>query len=337
LFRYFKIAIDEKRLSGKNRALYVLTGSANIFALPALADALVGRLSTLTLYPSSASEIKGTGVNFIKKLWKEDLYPRKYPRANIAGIISNATFPEIALDRKKNRYQWFNDYITTLLQRDVRTLADIKNPYYIFQLLVSLSGRAGGLLNNSNIMKETGLDAKTYDKYKALCNNTFLTFELPSWTKPNRLDKRFVKQKKLYFTDTCLLCHILQRDLDDLYKNDRTVMGHVFENFIATEIMKAVNSLDSFSVSHFNPVQHQGKEVDFVIESPNGKTMGIEVKLDGTINEKDWANMNVLQETIGDKFLKGIIIYTGTSLMQVGRDIWAVPVNYLWGPINAPR
>jgi predicted AAA+ superfamily ATPase len=337
LFRYFKIAIDEKRLSGKNRALYVLTGSANIFALPALADALVGRLSTLTLYPFSVSETKGTGVNFIKKLWKDDLYPRKYPRANIASIISNATFPEIALDRKKNRYQWFNDYITTLLQRDVRTLADIKNPDYIFQLLVSLSGRAGGLLNNTNIMKETGLDAKTYDKYKALCNNTFLTFELPSWTKPNRLDKKFVKQKKLYFTDTCLLCHILQRDLEDIYQNDRTVMGHVFENFIATEIMKAVNSLDSFSVSHFNPVQYQGKEVDFVIESPNGKTMGIEVKLDGTINEKDWANMNTLQETVGDKFLKGIIIYTGTSLIQVARAIWAVPVNYLWGPINAPR
>jgi predicted AAA+ superfamily ATPase len=185
-------------------------------------------------------------------------------------------------------------------------------------------------------MKETGLDAKTYDKYKALCNNTFLTFELPSWTKQNRLDKRFVKQKKLYFTDTCLLCHILQRDLEDIYLNDRTVMGHVFENFIATEIMKAVNSLDSFSVSHFNPVQHQGKEVDFVIESSNGKTVGIEVKLDGTINEKDWANMNTLQETIGDKFLKGIIIYTGTSLMQVGRSIWAVPVNYMWGPIMRP-
>jgi predicted AAA+ superfamily ATPase len=64
-------------------------------------------------------------------------------------------------------------------------------------------------------------------------------------------------------------------------------MGHIFENFIATEIMKATKSLDAFTVSHFNPVQNQGKEVDFIIESPNGKAIGIEVKLDGTINEKD--------------------------------------------------
>jgi predicted AAA+ superfamily ATPase len=94
--------------------------------------------------------------------------------------------------------------------------------------------------------------------------------------------------------------------------------------------MKAAKSSGPFYVSHFNPVQNQGKEVDFVIESPNGDAVGIEVKLDGTINEKDWANMNVLRETLGDKFLKGIIIYTGTDLTQVGRDIWAVPVNYLW-------
>ena len=330
LFRNIKIAIDEQRLADKNQAQYILTGSANIFALPNLADALVGRLSILTLYPFSVPEKMETGVNFIEKLWSVDLHPRKYPRANIVNIISNATFPEISLDRKKDRYQWFNDYLTTILLRDVRVLADIRNPDNIFQLLVSLSQRAGGLLNNANIMKETGLDAKTYEKYKALCNNTFLTFELPSWTKPNRLNKRFVKQKKMYFTDTCLLCHLLQRDLNDIYRNDKAVMGHVFENFIATEIMKAVKSLNSWSVSHFNPAQNQGKEVDFVIESPDGKAIGIEAKLDETITEKDWANMNTLSDTLGNRFMLGIIIYTGNELMQVGRNIWAVPVNYLW-------
>jgi len=330
LFRYLKISIDENRLVDKNRALYVLTGSANIFALPQLADALVGRLSVLTLYPFSVSEMKKTDVNFIKKLWNDDLTPQKYSRANIVSIISSATFPEIAIDRKKNRYQWFNDYLTTLIQRDVRTLADIKNLNVIYQLLVSFSQRAGSLINNANVMKETGLDAKTYEKYKALCDNTFLTFEIPSWSKPNKLNKRFVKQKKLYFTDTCLLCHIMQRDIEEIYKNDKVVMGHIFENFIATEIMKAAKSAGSFNVSHFNPVQNQGKEVDFVIESPDGKIIGIEVKLDSTINEKDWANMNALQETVGNRFLKGIIIYTGTELLPVSRNIWAVPVNYLW-------
>jgi predicted AAA+ superfamily ATPase len=330
LFRYFKIAIDENRLAGKNNALYVLTGSANIFALPKLADALVGRLSVLTLYPFSVSEIKGTGVNFLEKLWNDNMASRKYTRADLVSLISGATFPEIALDRKKDRHQWFNDYLTTLLQRDVRSLADIKNPDNVYRLLVSLSQRVGGLLNNTNIMNETGLDAKTYEKYKALCVNTFMIFELPSWSKPNKLNKRFIKQKKLYFSDTVLLCHILQRDMEDIYKNDKTAMGHIFENFIAVEIMKAAKAQGSYNVSHYNPVQNQGKEVDFVIESPNGKITGIEVKLDGTINGKDIANMIAMKETAGNRFVKGIIIYTGNELTQVGRNIWAVPVNYMY-------
>ena len=332
LFRYFKMAIDEKRLGGKNRALYLLTGSANIFALPSLADALVGRMSTLTLYPFSASEIRGTGINFLEKIRNKNLHPVKYPRVNPITIISDASFPEIALDRKKNRHLWFNDYITTILQRDVRTLADIKNPENIYQLLVSLAQRAGSLLNNANVMKETGLDAKTYEKYKTLCASAFLIFELPSWSKPNKLNKRFVKQKKLFFSDTNLLCHIMQRDINDVYKNDKTTMGHLFENFVATEIIKAARSLGSYSVSHFNPVQNHGREVDFIVESPAGDTIGIEVKLDGTINQKDWANMSALQKILGNRFSIGIIIYTGTDLVQVDKNIWAMPVQYLWSP-----
>jgi len=330
LFRYLKIAIDENRLAGKKNALYALTGSANIFALPKLADALVGRLSVITLYPFSVSEIKGTGINFLDKLWNDKMASRKYTRADLVSLISSATFPEIALDRKKNRHQWFNDYLTTLLHRDVHSIADIKNPGNVYRLLVSLSQRVGGLLNNTNIMNETGLDAKTYEKYKALCNNTFMIFEMPSWSKPNKLNKRFIKQKKLYFSDTCLLCHILQRDMEEIYKYDKSVMGHIFENFIAVEIMKAAKAKGAYNVSHYNPVQNQGKEVDFVIENQKGKLIGIEVKLDGTINEKDVANMTALKETMGNRFVKGIIIYTGNELVQVGGNIWAVPVNYIY-------
>jgi len=330
LFRYFKMAVDKKRFGGKDHALYLLTGSANIFALPRLADALVGRMSILTLYPFSASEIKGTGVNFIEKLWNYPLSPEKYTRANVADIIASSTFPEIAINKKKNRSLWFNDYITTILQRDVRILADIKNPENVYHLLTSFCQRAGGLLNNANVMKETGLDAKTYEKYKALCSSTFLIYELPSWSKPNKLNKRFVKQRKLYFTDTALLCHLMQRNIEEIFKNDTTTMGHIFENFVAGEIMKASKALGSFSVCHFNPVQNQGKEVDFVIENQKGEAVGIEVKLGATIDEKDWSNMSVLENTIGNKFKKGIIIYTGTDIVQVARKIWAVPVNYMW-------
>jgi len=125
--------------------------------------------------------------------------------------------------------------------------------------------------------------------------------------------------------------------MEEIFRNDMSTMGHIFENFIAGEIMKAAKSLGPFSVSHFNPVKDQGKEVDFVVESPKGEAIGIEVKMSGTIDERDWANMVVLSNTIGKRFRKGIIIYTGSELTQIAGNIWAVPVNYLWEKFRENR
>jgi predicted AAA+ superfamily ATPase len=327
LFRQLKAAIDESRENADSYCLYLLTGSANVLALPRLSEALAGRMSVLTLLPFSAAEYSRTGKNFIECLWSDNLAYRKYENANLTEIISNATYPEIALNHQINRRQWFDDYLMTILQRDVRTLADIRNPKNIAQLLVSLSQRTGSLLNNASVMKETGLDAKTYAKYKELLHGTFLTFEVEPWAKQNRLNKRFVKQNKLYFNDTNLLCHVMRRDLSDIYRNDRHTMGHVFENFVATEIMKNAKTLVDLYVSHFNI--SGGKEVDFVIENGNGEAIGLEVKLDSSLSTKDFANLLTLKETLEGRLKKGVIIYTGDELALFRDDMWAIPVSYL--------
>jgi predicted AAA+ superfamily ATPase len=260
-------------------------------------------------------------------LWDDELVYKKYEDADLTDIISNATYPEIALNRQINREQWFDDYLATILERDVKTLADIRNPKNIIQLLVSLSLRAGSLLNNASVMKETGLDAKTYVKYKELLHNTFLTFEVEPWAKPNRLNKRFVRQNKLYFSDTNLLCHVMRRDLHEIYQNDPHAMGHVFENFIAVEIMKNAKPLVGLHVSHFN--LSGGKEVDFVIENGKGEAIGLEVKLGGSLSGKDFANLRILRETLDGRLKKGVVIYTGNELVPFGDEMWAIPVNYL--------
>ncbi|MDR0967333.1 MAG: DUF4143 domain-containing protein [Rickettsiales bacterium] len=171
----------------------------------------------------------------------------------------------------------------------------------------------------------------TYAKYKDFCNATFMTFELPAYSKPNKLNKRFVKRKKIYFTDTNFLCYIKRRDIVDLYNNDKSVMGHIFENFVATEIIKNTSVLpDKYYVSHFNPVRGEGNETDFIIEKDNGETIAIEVKLDSTLNPKDFKNMELCRDTIGDKFKRGIVLYTGENIVPFGDKLWAVPVNYLY-------
>jgi predicted AAA+ superfamily ATPase len=329
IFRQLKAAVDESRKDGA-AGLYLLTGSADVLALPRLAEALVGRMSILTLLPLSVAERRGTDKNFIENLLSGNLAYKKYGNAGLADAIADATYPEIALNHEINRTQWFDDYLTTILQRDVQTLADIRNPNNIVQLLVFLSLRTGSLLNNASVMKETGLDAKTYAKYKGLLHNTFLTFEVEPWSKPNKLDKRFVRQSKLYFNDTNLLCHIMRRSLSEIMKNDSPTAGHVFENFVATEIMKHAKAVPGVHVSHFNP--SGGREVDFVVEDGDGGAVGVEVKLGESLSDGDFSNMRVLRETLGERFRKGVVIYTGRELVPFGDGIWAVPANYLWDP-----
>jgi predicted AAA+ superfamily ATPase len=328
IFPYLKIAIDEKRARGKGAGLYLLTGSANLMALPRLAQALVGRMSVLTLLPFSSSEYRQTGLNFIEKLFKDKLEYRRYDDYALLDIITNSTFPEPALNPAIDRIQWFDDYLTTILQRDIRTVADIRNPLKTVMLLSVLAMRAGSLLNNSLAASEIGLDMKTWERYKAAAINTFIIFELPAWSKPNRLNKRIVKSPKVFFTDTNLLTYLMRRDLRDIYENDRITMGHIFENFIATEIMKNASSIADIEISYFRTSDQ--KEVDFVIEKSNGDTVGIEVKLQGVPDNHDFAGLKLFREAIGSRFKKGVVLYPGTELVSFGEDLWAVPVCYLW-------
>jgi len=98
--------------------------------------------------------------------------------------------------------------------------------------MCELSGRVGSLLNNDNVMSETGLNQITYEKYKSFCNAVYLTFGVQPWAKPNKVNKRFVKSKKLYFTDTNFLCFLLRRDMTDVFKNIalcRDTIGNKFK------------------------------------------------------------------------------------------------------------
>ena len=164
IFPYLKMQIDKNRQEGNTKQRFLLTGSANLMALPKLSEALVGRMSVLTLYPFSICEYRETNISLIDKLFKEDLSIKTYDSYDILDVIKCATYPEIAIDKKIDKIKWFDGYLTTILNRDIKSLSDLKNPDLMVKLLSLLSIRPGGLLNNTEIAKEVGIDYKTYEK-----------------------------------------------------------------------------------------------------------------------------------------------------------------------------
>jgi predicted AAA+ superfamily ATPase len=329
LFRILKVVVDELRLKNKAKAngKYLLTGSANILALPKLADPLVGRMSVLTLYPFCTAEATGgkaDGLARILNLDFADIHPRGL---TITRAIKAATFPEIADKNDKERSIWFEGYLATILQRDVKLLADLEKISVLPNLLRILATRAGNLLNDSEISRDAGLNAVTGKFYRNILKMMFLNFDIQPWYR--NIGKRLVKAPKGYLSDTLMLCHMLDLNLEDMQRNKPDLFGHVLENYVATEIMKLLSFSDiKAQLFHFRT--SDGKEVDFVLERPDGSIFGIEVKKSESVNIQDFKGLHTLAELTQKDFIGGIVLYSGKEAVPFGKNLWAVPLHVLW-------
>lgn len=328
IFRALKIVVDELRQESekKLKGRFLLTGSANIMALPKLSDPLVGRMNVLTLYPVSSAEKLGGQGNFLEKLFNQDFEADK-GKNKLIDVIRGATFPEISGVDSHARTSWFDGYLTTILQRDVRALAEIEKLSVLPNLLRILASRAGGLVNDADIARDAGLNSVTSRNYKTLFKMLFLTIELAPWYR--NIGKRLVKSPKGYMTDTLLLCHLLQYELSDLEKNRPELFGHVFENFVATELIKLLSFRDD-KIDLFHYRTSDNKEVDFVLEKPNGKLAGIEVKQRDRVGKDDFKGIESLRDVTGNDFVCGIVFYRGRDVVPFGKNMWAVPISNLW-------
>ncbi len=329
LFRALKVMIDESRLqqsSGVN-GQFLLTGSANILALPKLSDALVGRMSTLTLYPFCTAEASGGKGNGLERILTLEFSQLKDRGIALTEAIKFATFPEISNRDFRERSIWFDGYLTTLLQRDVRMLAELERISLLPGLLRMLATRAGNLMNDSDIARSLGLNSVTGKFYRNILKMMFLNFDVSPWFK--NIGKRLVKAPKGYLTDTLMLCHMLDADINELEKNKPELFGHVLENYVATELIKQLSFSDvRAQLLHFRT--SDGKEVDFVLEKPDGSVVAIEVKKSEFVSSDDFKGIKLLAELTKKDFAGGLVLYTGKEVVPFGKNLWAVPMHVLW-------
>ncbi|MCY4049917.1 MAG: ATP-binding protein [Gammaproteobacteria bacterium] len=329
IFRALKIVIDELRLDNtqSKNGHYLLTGSANIMILPKLSDSLVGRMSIKTLYPFSACELLDGEGDFVERLFSCDFSIQKKLQTSVNDALQLATFPEISGKQWKERAEWFDGYLMTILQRDVRMISELEKISLLPTLLRTLATRTGGLLNDAEISRDVALNQVTSKNYRCILQAMFLTFNIQPWYR--NIGKRLVKSPKGYLTDTLLLCHLLDWKMDDLRKHQPNLYGRVIENFVATELIKILSfSEGREQLLHFRT--GDGKEVDFVLERPDGSLVAIEVKTSDTITPSDFKGMKVLQSVAPNDFKCGIVLYSGKHVVPFGNMFFAVPIDRLW-------
>jgi len=328
LFPAIKMAIDRKRDPGR----FLLTGSANVLLLPRLSESLAGRMELLTLWPFSQGEINGVKEGFVDALFAKvpgwsSAKASDLPRDGLLEKVLAGGYPlVIARNTGARRRAWFQSYLTTILQRDVRELANIADVTAVPRLLSVIAARAGGLLNFADLSRTLGVPQTTLKRYFALLEATFLVQLLPPWSR--NLGQRVIQTPKVYLDDTGLLAHLLALTVDR-FKMDGTLAGGVLENFVLMELRKQ-SAWSETQPEFFFWRTASGQEVDIVLEDRAGRLVGIEIKAGATLGTADIRGLLAMAGATGKRWVRGVVIYTGTEVIPFGANLHGIPVSHLW-------
>lgn len=321
-----KKTVDEDRRPGR----FLLTGSANLMALPTVADSLAGRMETLMLLPLSQGEMRGATLN-----WLDEVFAGRLPSVSmplVGGELTEAVFqggyPEaIVRITHRRRTAWSRQYIDAIIQRDVRDVANIDRLDQLPRFLKALAHVSGQMCNYTQLGGQVGLDHKTASRYISVFEQMFLLKRVDVWA-GNRL-KRVVKTPKLQFIDSGLLATLV--DLTPgLVGQNRSRFGNFLETFVYSELLKhTTNSEGDYQLSYYR--DHDQYEVDVVAENAGGQLVGVEIKASATIKESDLRGLKRLISVAKEQFMLGVILYDGTETLPLGDRLWAAPISTLWG------
>ena len=337
LFPALKAAVDKQRAPGR----FLLTGSANVLLLPKLSESLAGRMEVLTLWPLAQAELVpaelgGAVGNLVDALFSDALFAERLPvgqdlpatgPADLVRRLLGGGYPEpLARSGPERRRAWFSSYLTTILQRDVRDIANIEGLTDLPRLLALLASRTGSLLNQADVSRAAGLPYTTLLRYLTLLEATFLVQMLPPWS--SNLGARLVKAPKVTLCDTGLAGSLLGLDAERL-AGDGAMRGQLLETFVTMEMRKQAGwSRTQPGLFHWRTAAQQ--EVDLLLEDASGRLVGIEVKASGTATASDFKGLKALAEATGSRFLRGVVLYSGSQTVPFGERLHALPLSALW-------
>lgn len=330
LFPAIKRVVDQDPRPGR----FLLTGSANVFLLPQISESLAGRMEILPLQPLSQGELSGEYVNLVDALFDDAkwfLGGESEERIAVCERIIAGGYPEaVARTSVERRDAWFRSYIASLLQRDIRDLANIEGLTDLPRLLGLLAARASSLMNISEISRAVGITHTTLRRYLALLEALFIFQPLPAWS--NNIGKRFVKSPKIHLLDSGLSAH-LRGESNAAALAQSPNLGALLETFAVQEIRKLL-TWSKYNATPYHFRTATGQEVDLVLEAPGQQIAGIEIKASSQVSQADFKGLNVLREACGEKFVRGIVLYLGEQRLPFGDRLWAIPVTSLWKNIS---
>jgi predicted AAA+ superfamily ATPase len=310
---------------------FLLTGSARALSLPQVADALVGRVETIDLWPLSQAEVEGASLNLVDALFAGTPPGIADAPAGREAWLERALAGGLPEARQRpagrRRDAWFSAYLEMLVERDVRDLADIRALDEVPALLTLLAARSTGPLNAASLAGELRISEASVRRYLALLDAVFVVLRVPAWRR--NLGRRATAAPKCQLVDSGVAAHLLGVDRSRLAR-DPALGGGLFETFVRMEIVKHADWSEA-QPRVFHLRTRAGKqEVDAVLERRGGQLVGVEAKASATLSKRDFRGLEELRDSRGDDFVAGVVIHPGEQTLPFGDRLWALPVSALW-------
>jgi len=321
-----KKAVD--RNPGKYK--FVLSGSANLLLMRQVSESLAGRAVYFVLDPMAVGEMNNqphpnilTGL--LNGEFPSELNLPSAPPDPSENILRGFMPPLLNLDSPQTWVRWWEGYVATYLERDLRQVAQI-DALLDFRKVMELAAlRSAQLINQSEISRDAGLSQPTTHRYLNILETTHLFDRLPAYTASRTA--RLLKSPKAFFNDPALAVFLSgYYEVDDLRKARE--FGSYFETFIYHHL-RILSRLMTPSARLYFWRTIDGTEVDFVLEHGR-RLLGIEVKLTSSLGYRDTAGIRLFLEK-HPKASGGLIIYGGKEIIRLDENIIAVPWTLITG------
>ncbi|MEV6634027.1 ATP-binding protein [Actinoplanes sp. NPDC051470] len=321
-----KASVDADPRPGR----FLLTGSSRLFGMVAAPDALPGRMETVELWPFSQGELDGQPDGFVDAIFTlgpELRHESTVTRAGYAARIVRGGLPEAtSRDDAKRRRRFLDAYVQSLIERDVRQLSDIHHKGELRKLVRLLAARSATIIAANALESALGLSRSTIARYLQALEEIFLIKRIPGWSR--NLGTRATAAPKLVFVDSGIAANEVGVDARALLRPGAP-FGPLLESFVISELARQLTwSASAVDLSHYR--DHSKFEVDAVLENRSGQVVGIEVKAATTVGPDDFRGLRRLAGRLGDDFVAGVVLHTGTSTLPFGEKLRAVPVSALW-------
>jgi hypothetical protein len=325
LLSYIKTKIDDNRRPGQ----WLFTGSQNFVLMQNVTQSLAGRAAVVSLLPFSYSE-RINNAEAAKNIteWLRSLNTdiKEKRGASLSEVLLRGSYPEISSRKKVDRQLWCGSYITTYIERDVRSLANIGDLGQFERFLRLCAVRTAQLLNLSEMAREIGISVPTAKRWISLLETGYQIYLLYPYYR--NLGKRIVKSPKLYFTDTALASYLLGlHDTQSLINGPS--LGNLFETMVVCDFLKRFLHFGQMPSMYYLR-SRDNLEIDLVIEQ-GGKLHLFEIKSVMTVNVKHVASLKRATNEFGPFIKTAAVISCSPSNYIMGNNI----ANYSWKNVLA--